>query len=162
MSRRLFCILKYLGNPTDGVFKALAYSASRTSAHIEHLHSIYVSTYAVLFLGTPHNGGDKAKLAGIGQRMLSALMPRKVWDTDSQLLNALHEGSETLQAITDHFAPLMKQFRIFFFWEQERTDLGYTKDYVIGPVEMSVETLNRLTSSADRRREFGCTDPGQH
>lgn len=154
--------MKYLGNPADGVFKALAYSASRTSAHIEHLHSIYVSTYAVLFLGTPHNGSDKAKLAGIGQRMLSALMPKKVWDTDSQLLNALHEGSETLQAITDQFAPLMKQFRIFFFWEQERTDLGYTKDYVIGPVDKSVETLNRLTSSADRRREFGCTDPGQY
>ena len=81
-------------------------------------------------MGTPHSGSDKAKLARIGQRMLGAVMPKKLWDTDSQLLNALQEGSETLQAITDQFAPLMKQFRIFFFWEQKRTDLGYTKDYV--------------------------------
>ncbi|KAI9710443.1 MAG: hypothetical protein M1812_007411 [Candelaria pacifica] len=113
------------------VKKALAYSASRTSKHIKHLHSIYVSTYAILFLGTPHNGSDKVKLAGIGQRMLSALAPKKVWDTNNQLLNALEEGSETLQNITDQFAPLMKQFRIYFFWEQEKTDLGYTKDYVV-------------------------------
>jgi len=114
----------------DLVPQALAYSASRTSKNIEHLHSIFVSTYAILFLGTPHNGSDKAKLARIGQRMISALAPKKVWDTDSQLLNALQEGSETLQNITDQFAPLMKQFHIYFFWEQEKTDLGYTRDYV--------------------------------
>lgn len=113
----------------DLVPQALAYSASRTSKNIEHLHSIFVSTYAILFLGTPHNGSDKAKLARIGQ---NAQRPRaeKVWDTDSQLLNALQEGSETLQNITDQFAPLMKQFHIYFFWEQEKTDLGYTRDYV--------------------------------
>jgi hypothetical protein len=62
--------------------------------------------------------------------MLDALAPSKVWDTDGQLLNALQEGSETLQNITDQFAPLMKRFRIYFFWEQEKTDLGATRDYV--------------------------------
>ena len=62
--------------------------------------------------------------------MLSALTPKKIMDTNSQLLDALKEGSETLQNITDMFVPLMKQFNIFFFWEQEKTDLGYTQDYV--------------------------------
>lgn len=66
----------------------------------------------------------------MGRVMLSAFAPKKVWDTDSQLLSALREGSETLQNITDQFAPLMKQFHIYFFWEQEKTDLGYTRDYV--------------------------------
>ena len=89
-----------------------------------------MSTYGILFLGTPHNGSNKAKLAGIGQRMLDALAPSKVWDTDGQLLNALQEGSETLQNITDQFAPLMKIFRIYFFWEQEKTDMKMTRDYV--------------------------------
>ena len=131
--------------------KALAYSASRTSAHISHLHSIYVSTYAVLFLGTPHAGSSQAKLAGIGQRMLSALAPKKVWETDRQLLDALQEGSETLQAITDQFAPLMKQFRVFFFWEQERTDLGWTKDYVrdgFGGTSCRLESLRFRTDTS--------------
>ncbi|MCJ1288691.1 hypothetical protein MMC34_000220 [Xylographa carneopallida] len=113
------------------VKRALAYSASRTSKNIVHLHSIYVSTYAVIFFGTPHNGSDRVKLASTAQKMLSALTPKKIMDTNSQLLDALKEGSETLQNITDMFVPLMKQFNIFFFWEQEKTDLGYTQDYIV-------------------------------
>lgn len=95
-----------------------------------HLHSIFVSSYAVLFLGTPHNGSSKAKLASIGRRMLDVMAPSKVCDTDGQLVDALQEGSETLQNITDQFAPLMKQFRIYFFWEQEKTNIGLKWDYV--------------------------------
>jgi hypothetical protein len=116
--------------------QALAYSASRTSKNISHLHSIYVSTYAVLFLGTPHNGSSKAQLAGIGRRLLDTMVPSKVWDTDGQLVDALREGSETLQNITDQFAPLIKKFHIYFFWEQEKTDLGTTKGYVSPNIQL--------------------------
>ncbi len=89
-----------------------------------------MSTHAVLFLGTPHNGSSKANLASIGRRIIDALVPSKVLDTEGQLLDALREGSETLQNITDMFTPLMKNFRIYFFWKQEKTDFGVTKDYV--------------------------------
>ena len=40
---------------------------------------------------------------------------------DSQLLSAVQCDSETLQAINDQFAPLMKQYHIFFFWEEVET-----------------------------------------
>jgi hypothetical protein len=69
--------------------------------------------------------------------MISALTPSKVLDTDSQLADALYEGSEVLQNITDMFAPLMKNFRIYFFWEQEKTNLGTTLAYVCIPSLMS-------------------------
>lgn len=119
--------------------QALAYSASRTSKLVQHLHSIFVSTYAVLFLGTPHAGSSKASLASTARRMIDALVPSKIWDTEGQLLDALQEGSETLQNITDMFAPLMKNFRIYFFWEQEKTDLGTSKDYVrVDPTELGL------------------------
>jgi hypothetical protein len=124
--------------------QALAYSASRTAKNIEHLHSIFVSTYAVLFLGTPHNGSSKAKLAMIGQRMLDALVPSKIWATDDQLLKTLEEGSETLQNITDQFAPLMRYFCIYFFWEQEKTDMKVKKDYVC----ILTATLDKLYQSS--------------
>jgi protein SERAC1 len=62
--------------------------------------------------------------------MIDALVPSKVWDTEGQLLDVLREGSETLQNITDMFAPLIKNFCIYFFWEQEKTDFGVTKDYI--------------------------------
>ena len=110
--------------------QAIAYSASRTSKNVAHLHSIFISTCAILFLGTPHNGSSKAKLASVGRRMLGALAPSKAWDSDGQLVDALQTSSETLQNITDQFVPLMKRFRIYFFWEQEKTDLGATRDYV--------------------------------
>ncbi|KAL4873910.1 hypothetical protein BDV12DRAFT_47 [Aspergillus spectabilis] len=50
---------------------------------------------------------------------------------ESGLVNALEKESEVLQNITDQFAPLMPNFRIFFFWEQEKTDLKYKRDYVV-------------------------------
>jgi len=56
-------------------------------------------------------------VAKLGRRLLDAMVPSKVWDTDGQLVDALKEGSETLQNITDQFTPLMKRFHIYFFWE---------------------------------------------
>jgi protein SERAC1 len=97
---------------------------------VQHLHSVFVSTYAVLFLGTPHNGSSKANLASTGRRILDAMAPSKLWDTDGQLLDALQEGSDVLQNINDMFVPLMKNFRIYYFWEQEKTNLGTMVGYV--------------------------------
>ncbi|KAN0116904.1 hypothetical protein V8E51_002881 [Hyaloscypha variabilis] len=99
------------------VKRALAYSASRTGRNVTHIHSIYVSTFAVLFLGTPHNGSSKAQLAGIDRQMLDTMVPSRAWDTDGQLVDALREGSG--------------RFHIYFFWEQEKTDFGTTKGYVV-------------------------------
>ena len=45
---------------------------------------------------------------------------------------ALERESETLQNITDYFVPLMRHFRIFFFWEMERTNLKLLRpDYIV-------------------------------
>lgn len=97
---------------------------------MEHVHALFVSTYAMLFFGTPHNGSSRANLASYAQRMVSSFIPSKVIDTDSQLLSALKDGSEILQEITDNFQPKMKRFHVFFFWEQLKTDLGAKYDYV--------------------------------
>ena len=104
---------------------------SRTAAKIAHLHSIYTCTYGILFFGTPHSGSRKAQFAASLQKLASLTIPKKFLETDSSLLRALEEDSEILQNITDQFAPLMTRFHIFFFWEQERTDLKYTKDYIV-------------------------------
>lgn len=69
-------------------------------------------------------------MASLLQRVVKLSIPKKIVDTDSQLLQALREGSEVLQNINDQFAPLMKRFRIFFFWEQQKTSFPHTRDYV--------------------------------
>ena len=111
--------------------KALAYSESRDSPKLVHLHNIYISTYGIIFFGTPHAGASKAHLLSVLEKLASLTLPKKVVQTDSALIRALQEDSETLQNITDQFAPLMPHFHIFFLWEQERTDLKYTRDYIV-------------------------------
>ena len=111
------------------VKKALAYSSTRTSQHIEHLYSIFASTYAILFFGTPHQGTDKENWRAIAHvespRHLAQLR------LDTQLLIATEKGSETLQSITEHFASLMKQFHIFFFWEELESGEGNRRGYIV-------------------------------
>ncbi|KAK4446131.1 ribonuclease-like protein p/mrp subunit [Podospora aff. communis PSN243] len=113
------------------VKRALVYSASRTAQKIEHLRSVFVSTYGVLFMATPHDGTDKAKLASFAQKLVDSCLPNKLVDTSPQLVDALATGSEVLQEITDNFTPLMKRFCLCFFWEQNKTDLVTTYDYVV-------------------------------
>ncbi|KAL8811148.1 MAG: hypothetical protein Q9200_002031 [Gallowayella weberi] len=102
--------------------RALALSHSRLAKSTERLRSIYVSTYAILFVGTPHQGIPKSalrfahdpKLAGLSQFMISLLV-----------------GSEMLNEVADQFMPIMKQYRIFNFWEELESEIGDTTTYVV-------------------------------
>ncbi|GAP91029.2 putative cytochrome P450 [Rosellinia necatrix] len=114
------------------VKRALSYAHSRSSDKLAHLHTIFTCTYGMLFFGTPHHGSSKASLLLMLQRLTSLAVPGRFGRVEKGLVKALEEESETLQNITDYFTPLMKDFHIHFFWEQERTDLKYTKDYIVG------------------------------
>lgn len=64
--------------------------------------------------------------------MAEAATPKSFSVTESSLVKALAEESETLQNITLNFDPIMKNFRICFFWEQEQTDLKFLgKGYIV-------------------------------
>jgi hypothetical protein len=131
----------------------LAYSASRYASKIAHLHSIYTCTFAILFFGTPHHGSSKARLLGSLQKLASLAIPQRAVQIESSLVNALEEESETLQNITDQFAPLMANFRIFFFWEQEKTDLKYAKEYIVDETSAApiLDNTERCGIAADHR-----------
>lgn len=105
------------------VKKALAYSESRTSSQVQHLHYIFISTYAILFFGTPHNHvniGDWLALesaAGPGFSVRGGRIKKRT-------ISPQKDDIETLRMITDHFAPLMKRFHIYFFWEGVPSKIG--------------------------------------
>jgi hypothetical protein len=113
------------------VKRALAYSSTCTSQNTSHLQSIYTTTMAILFFGTPHHGSSKAKSLSYLQKISSLTVPSVILQTSSSLTKALESESEILQNINDQFSPLMRRFCIFFFWETEKMDLKYTKDYVV-------------------------------
>lgn len=103
--------------------RALAYSHSRKDIKLEHLRSVYRSTIGIIFVSTPHLGLKKSTLL---------LSHRNSRHGPSQFTLNLIEGSEVLQEVTDQFAPLVKDFRIYNFWELEKTVfLGETSAYVV-------------------------------
>ncbi|KIX06512.1 uncharacterized protein Z518_04488 [Rhinocladiella mackenziei CBS 650.93] len=133
------------------VKRALVYSESRTSPSTSHLHSIFTCTYSILFFGTPHHGTGKARLLGNLQQIAATIIPKRILHTESNLVKALEEESETLQKITDHSVALMTRFRALFLWEQDRTAI--LNDYVVeeSGAAPSVAVLQRTTE--------GCADP---
>jgi hypothetical protein len=111
------------------VKKALAYSSSRTSSLVSHYYTIFVSTYAILFFGTPHNSIDRKNWLEL--ESIQAEESRQILQTQNQSQVARERDSETLRLITDSFAPLMKQFHIFFFWEEIQCHFVNRSDFVV-------------------------------
>ena len=122
----------FVGHSLGGLIikRALITSAAIRGSNTEHLRSIFVSTYGILFMGTPHMGSDLGQWGTYLEHLFSAVVPKKLLDTQSQLLEALKSNSETLQVIHREFAEIMTKFHIFFFHEAKPTDLKGTMRFV--------------------------------
>ncbi|OAL38649.1 hypothetical protein AYO20_01855 [Fonsecaea nubica] len=129
------------------VKRCLIYCQSiRRHQHTERLRSIYVSTYGILFLGTPHNGSDLAKWGSLLEKICAVALPKKFFDTSPQLVQALQTNNETLQNINRLFIEIIGRFHIYFFHESKPTDLKGTRSFVVeedsaAPVIEGVERM---------------------
>ncbi|KAJ5601599.1 hypothetical protein N7510_011133 [Penicillium lagena] len=133
------------------VKRALIYSFNLRSVRTEHLRSIYVSTFGILFLGTPHNGSDIAKWGLLLHNICSAVLPKKFMESSPQLVQALRTNNETLQHINSLFADLMPRFHIYFFHETRSTDLRGTRDVIVDEASAApyIEGVERMGIEAD-------------
>jgi hypothetical protein len=103
------------------VKSALVLANSMRSVKVQNLRSIYVCTYALLFMGTPHHGMQKA--------VLSLPLGNDSSGPSQFLINLIK--SDMLQDITDQFAPLMKRYVIFNFWEEMETVVEHVRTLVV-------------------------------
>lgn len=133
------------------VKRALIYSRSLSSEKTEHLRSVYVSTFGILFLGTPHNGSDIAKWGLLLHNICTAVLPKKVMDGSSQLVQALRKDNETLQHINSLFADIMGRFHIYLFHETRTTDLRGTREIIVDEASAApyLEGVERMGIEAD-------------
>ncbi|CAI4214639.1 unnamed protein product [Parascedosporium putredinis] len=110
--------------------RALLYSNDVRDPALEIQRSLYVSTYGIIFLGTPHTGSNLASWGRILQAM-SGVVPKKILNTEPVLLKTLKKDNVVLQEINNHFLDIYQRFKIHMVRENKKTDLKYTVDYVV-------------------------------
>ncbi|KAG6091390.1 hypothetical protein E4U14_001084 [Claviceps sp. LM454 group G7] len=113
------------------VKRAILYSNDVKATHHEAYRSIFISTYGLIFLGTPHAGSDAATWGLMLQGMADAIMPRRFFETESVLLRTLKRENETLANINNHFLDIYQRFRVQMVHENHKTDIKGTKITVV-------------------------------
>ncbi|EFY99702.1 hypothetical protein X797_001103 [Metarhizium robertsii] len=113
------------------VKRALLYSNDLRMTRHQDYRSIYVSTFGLVFLGTPHVGSDAATWGLMLQGMADAIMPRKLFESESVLLKTLKKDNETLANINNHFLDIYQRFRIHMVHENHKTDIKGTKITIV-------------------------------
>ncbi|RFN46776.1 protein serac1 [Fusarium flagelliforme] len=74
------------------VKRALLYSSDTHEPHLQDLRSIFVSTFGLIFLGTPHIGSDAASWGLVLQAMADAVIPKRVTIVDANSAGPLLPG----------------------------------------------------------------------
>ncbi len=113
------------------VKKSLVYSSTRTAPKVDHLWDQFISTFAILFFGTPH--GDAAKSNWLDfEASISHKYPRVALHQAGSARSTADKGAVQMPRLVDNdFSPLIRQFHLFFFWEQLPTPLGNRLDFLV-------------------------------
>ncbi|KAM0222632.1 hypothetical protein ACHAQD_004232 [Fusarium lateritium] len=113
------------------VKRALLYSSDVREPHLEDLRSIFVSTFGLVFLGTPHVGSTAATWGLVLQAMSDAVIPKRFFDSESVLLKTLKKDNETLANINSHFLDIYQRFEIHMVRENQKTDIKGHKIIIV-------------------------------
>ncbi|XP_044724019.1 tetratricopeptide repeat domain-containing protein [Hirsutella rhossiliensis] len=119
------------------VKRALLYSSNVLATSHEDLRSIYISTHAAIFLGTPHTGSGLASWGRVLQAMSDVVVPRKLFESEPILLKTLKRDSEQLQEINNRFLDIHQRFKILMAHENRKTSLGLTRALVVNATSAS-------------------------
>lgn len=119
------------------VKRALELSNDLTSRHADRNRKIYISTYGIIFLGTPHTGADPAKWGLMLEKMVHTMIPKKIMHSDAQLVKTLQTNNETLQNINLHFLDIYQRFRVCMAHEEMQTDLKGTNGFIVDQTSAS-------------------------
>ncbi|KAF2466293.1 uncharacterized protein BDR25DRAFT_345541 [Lindgomyces ingoldianus] len=95
---------------------ALIHSDAARKGALEEHRSIKTSTYGIIFMGTPHQGGNGVQF---GKLLVNAASVYKA--TNSRLLEHLERDSEWLQLQLRQYGPISGEFMTKFAYEEYET-----------------------------------------
>ena len=93
-------------------------SASYTETHLPDRRHIKISTYGILFMGTPHQGSS-----GVTWGILAKNLASIFTNTNNEILEHLEMNSEWLEHQQTLFLPISNQFDTIYFYETYPTPL---------------------------------------
>lgn len=96
--------------------------------HLNQHRSVILSTYGVIFLGTPHQGGDGVAW---GERLL--MVASLFIHTNTRVLGSLKRDSEFLQHQLEQYAPISNKFTTIFAYETYPTRLPTGSSKLVSP-----------------------------
>lgn len=126
--------------------QALIHAHLTPSNHISGNKAIDLSTYGVLFLGTPHQGSDSASLAKFFINVLSV-----VKKTNDALVKHIRKDSEALRVQLDQYSLISERFNTKFFYETYPTPLvGGIEQLVRSPVFMTEPSSSSFVTDCSK------------
>ena len=111
------------------VKKSLIYSSTRTAPRIVHLWDQFVSTFAILFFGTPHGISNMSAWMALENQLSGK--PASGIRAASVILRPSDDTVQISQTVDTEFGSHLKQFHMFFFWEKFPTHFGSRTDFVV-------------------------------
>lgn len=105
------------------LLKALLHSDRVRKGNLEEQRSVKLSTYGIIFMGTPHQGGQGVS---IGKILLN--IAKLQGNTNDRHLNHLQEHSEFLEQQNSEFTSIGQDFDMRFAYETKPIAVGgFTK-----------------------------------
>ncbi|KAJ3472394.1 hypothetical protein NLG97_g11025 [Lecanicillium saksenae] len=116
------------------ILKSALFHAATASpgSHPEH-RSIKLSTYGIIFLGTPHQGASGAKLGQVVANVASLFV-----EADDRLLKRLEPDSEWLQQQQQQYATIGADFVTKLCYEEYPTPTALGHEIMVVPKQSAV------------------------
>jgi len=96
--------------------QALIHSDAARRGALEEQRSIKISTYGIVFMGTPHQGGNGVQLGKLLVNVASLFVA-----ADDRILKHLERDSEWLQQQLGQYGPISGDFVTKFAFEEYKT-----------------------------------------
>lgn len=109
------------------VKQVLLRSADLDEPHVQDQRSIFICTYGLVFLGTPHTGSDATTWDFVLQAMSDAIAPKRFFSSEPVLLKTLKKDHEVLTNINSRFWKIHGRFEILMVHENQSSDIKGSK-----------------------------------